>query len=262
MPKMHIVQGGVENGDKKRIEQAARTPKTIRAWVAPSITLPGDEIVIYIGGIGLFATATATSAAKRRADWKNRFGADIGQLRLIQPPISIPAILEAIPDLAWANYPRSITTPSDPVARRIRQLVASRKRTKLPESITEKYLDKATLEELRAVALLSARARVPGHTSKTIRYARSVAIHNYVLRRSAGYCEGCGSPAPFLTSKGEPYLEPHHITRVADGGPDHPRRVIGLCPNCHRRAHSAADRSEFKEKLKRKLERLEPSNVA
>ena len=34
-----------------------------------------------------------------------------------------------------------------------------------------------------------------------------------------------------------PYLEPHHIRRVGDGGPDHPRYVIALCPNCHREAH-------------------------
>jgi 5-methylcytosine-specific restriction protein A len=45
-------------------------------------------------------------------------------------------------------------------------------------------------------------------------------------------------------------LEPHHIRRVADGGPDHPEWVIGVCPNCHRRAHYAEDKVEFNETLR------------
>jgi HNH endonuclease len=37
------------------------------------------------------------------------------------------------------------------------------------------------------------------------------------------------------------YLEPHHLRRVSNGGPDHPAHVISLCPNCHRRVHAGAD---------------------
>lgn len=63
---------------------------------------------------------------------------------------------------------------------------------------------------------------------------RSRAIRLYVLRRAAGKCEGCGAVAPFNTVNGEPYLEPHHIRHLADGGPDDPRWVVGVCPNFHR----------------------------
>lgn len=34
-----------------------------------------------------------------------------------------------------------------------------------------------------------------------------------------------------------PYLEPHHILRLADEGPDHPDTIAALCPNCHREIH-------------------------
>jgi 5-methylcytosine-specific restriction protein A len=74
---------------------------------------------------------------------------------------------------------------------------------------------------------------------------RSRAVRLYVLLRAAGKCEGCGATAPFVTQKGNPYLEPHHIRRLTDGGPDHPRWVAGLCPNCHRRAHYSHDADEY-----------------
>jgi hypothetical protein len=32
--------------------------------------------------------------------------------------------------------------------------------------------------------------------------------------------QACGAAAPFCTVRGQPYLEPHHIHRLSDGGPD------------------------------------------
>jgi len=87
---------------------------------------------------------------------------------------------------------------------------------------------------------------------------RAQAIRAYVLKRANGTCEGCGQPAPFLTAANRPYLEPHHTLRLADGGPDAPEHVIALCPNCHRRAHYAADSRTFNQGLIAKLAVLEP----
>jgi|BioPla2DNA2_1021312.scaffolds.fasta_scaffold08080_7 5-methylcytosine-specific restriction endonuclease McrA len=80
-------------------------------------------------------------------------------------------------------------------------------------------------------------------------YERSKAIKLYALARANGVCEGCGNPAPFVRQEGTPYLEVHHIRKLADGGPDDPRWVIALCPNCHRRAHYRIDASEFNVRL-------------
>src|SRR5678815_1677512 len=68
-------------------------------------------------------------------------------------------------------------------------------------------------------------------------YARSSAVRCYVLSRAAGKCEGCGLSAPFTSLSGAPYLEPHHIRRLTDQGPDDPRHMAALCPNCHREVH-------------------------
>lgn len=43
--------------------------------------------------------------------------------------------------------------------------------------------------------------------------------------------------APFQRKDGTPYLEPHHIQRLADEGPDHPKWVGAVCPSCHREIH-------------------------
>jgi 5-methylcytosine-specific restriction protein A len=77
------------------------------------------------------------------------------------------------------------------------------------------------------------------------------------MRRADGRCEGCGATAPFRNADGQDYLEPHHTKRLADEGPDHPAKVIALCPNCHRRAHHSEDAEAFNAMLIRKLRSLE-----
>jgi 5-methylcytosine-specific restriction protein A len=113
----------------------------------------------------------------------------------------------------------------------------------------EKKLWTEPLSVLRERALATAyTAREPSETKQMVHY-RSNAVRAYVLRRADGICEGCGKEAPFTTSEGQPYLEPHHIRRLSDGGPDHPQWVAALCPNCHSRAHYSADWREFNKRL-------------
>lgn len=88
-------------------------------------------------------------------------------------------------------------------------------------------------------------------------YDRNAAIAEYVLARSAGICESCNASAPFLRKDGTPYLEPHHLTRLSDGGLDHPRNVGAVCPNCHREIHHGQDGEQKNELLKTIVHRLE-----
>ena len=69
------------------------------------------------------------------------------------------------------------------------------------------------------------------------------------LARSQGKCEGCNNPAPFLTSRGVPFLEVHHLYRLTDGGPDLIEYVVALCPNCHRRIHYGKEGAKYNEEL-------------
>jgi len=78
---------------------------------------------------------------------------------------------------------------------------------------------------------------------------RSQQVRKSALDRAAGHCEGCNAPAPFITEEGAPFLEVHHILRLADEGLDALENVAALCPNCHRRAHYSLDQASFRQQL-------------
>lgn len=73
---------------------------------------------------------------------------------------------------------------------------------------------------------------------KTTAYRRNPDVIAEVLIRANGICERCDKEAPFnRASDGTPYLEVHHIKRLADGGEDTVENAIAICPNCHRELH-------------------------
>lgn len=257
MPKLHIVQGGIENGDKAWLEKAARRKIPCPSWIAPKSVRENDDVVIYVGGYGFFATARVTAPATRRRDWKNRYGAPLDSIKLIEPAISLGIIQDRVPRLRWANYPRSITTVAANLASGVRRLI-KRRHLKGAADLDQTVIARSSLDELRALAMLNAKKSVPALRRMVNVRLRSRTVHLYVLRRAEGYCEGCGQEAPFDRSDGEPYLEPHHTRRLADEGPDDPRDVIALCPNCHARVHRSADGVVFNRSLVKKLSKLEP----
>lgn len=113
------------------------------------------------------------------------------------------------------------------------------------------------LAAMRALAKEAAGTREGKASTRTI-YERSRHVRDYVLARAKGNCEGCGCEAPFLRVNGQPYLEPHHIRRVSDGGPDDPAFVIALCPTCHRKVHHGRDGAEYNNALLHKMPSIEP----
>jgi hypothetical protein len=117
----------------------------------------------------------------------------------------------------------------------------------------------ADLRSLFAKALAAAAAppRIGAGTVRTV-YERSRDVRDYVLARAGNNCEGCESSAPFARKDGSPYLEPHHIRRVSDGGPDHPAFVIALCPNCHRQVHAGADGESYNSALLNRMAQIQP----
>jgi 5-methylcytosine-specific restriction protein A len=74
-------------------------------------------------------------------------------------------------------------------------------------------------------------------TSASTAYVHDEYVTEYAKRRAKGVCQLCGCPAPFKNSKGEPFLECHHIKWLSKGGNDSIDNAVGLCPNCHRKMH-------------------------
>lgn len=136
-----------------------------------------------------------------------------------------------------------------------------------PVSSTEEHQagahapSQGTLQELRqaayAAAAKSANQKGAKGTSTRNWYERAEDVRAYVLARAAGICECCSKPAPFKNKAGEPYLEPHHTTRRADNGLDHPAHVAGVCPDCHRHIHCGLDGTAINEKLKASIREKE-----
>ncbi|MBM3605120.1 MAG: HNH endonuclease [Alphaproteobacteria bacterium] len=105
------------------------------------------------------------------------------------------------------------------------------------------------LADLRSRAIAAAKV-APGQRQAVVTaFERSRLICTYVYARADGRCEDCRAPAPFNRPNGTPYLEAHHIRRLTDGGPDDPRYMIALCPNCHRAAHFGAAREDAKARM-------------
>jgi 5-methylcytosine-specific restriction protein A len=126
------------------------------------------------------------------------------------------------------------------------------------DTVDAQDVEAVDLATLRARAYAAAAPSTPvGAVLRTV-YQRSRDVRDYVLGRCKGICEGCGQQAPFVRTDGSPYLEPHHIRRASDGGPDDPRFVIGLCPNCHRRIHSGKDGADYNATLLGRMPALEP----
>ena len=114
-----------------------------------------------------------------------------------------------------------------------------------------------TLEELRSNALTAASPLASTTERKRIQYVRSEAIKAYVRKRASGRCECCGKTAPFISVGGEPFLEAHHIRRRSDGGPDHPRWVAAICPNCHREVHFGKKGDSLNSRMTEYIGRIE-----
>jgi 5-methylcytosine-specific restriction protein A len=117
----------------------------------------------------------------------------------------------------------------------------------------------ATLQELRTRALAAVHppGERPAREARRLYYERSNAVREYVLARATGVCEACKKPAPFVRPDGTPYLEPHHTRRLADGGPDHPLWVGGICPTCHREIHHGEHGPEVNRRLEEYLRTIE-----
>lgn len=257
-PPLHLLNGGYGNGDKELLEQLAGSDGRAKLWVVPKSAAVGDEVVINVAEFGLFATGKIASPTRPHPDayWRerHRYGADLRDIRLINPPIPLEEVQRRIPDLGWARYARSIATPSPENAKRIRKLL-------LTETMKGgSDLDLASPSEIMSIASLDT-PRIAAKAQRVINQRiRSARVRKLVLERADGLCEGCEKPAPFKDNHGFPFLETHHTIRAAEDGPDDPRYVIALCPNCHRRTDYGEDAKSFNNSLIQRLAKLYPQN--
>lgn len=128
------------------------------------------------------------------------------------------------------------------------------------ENDSEEGIDLSeSLEAAKLAALAACRpgSGTVGESAPRKIYQRSRVVAHYVQMRAKGLCECCEKPAPFVKKNGAPYLEPHHVNRLSDGGLDHPRYVGAVCPSCHREIHSGVHGAVLNERLRVRLAGME-----
>lgn len=99
-------------------------------------------------------------------------------------------------------------------------------------------------------------AKPESEEATTKSYKRDPAVKAWVLGEANGTCEACGTEAPFFTDDDRPFLEVHHVKRLADDGPDIVENAVAICPNCHRALHYSKDRGEIVNRLYETVTRL------
>jgi 5-methylcytosine-specific restriction protein A len=102
----------------------------------------------------------------------------------------------------------------------------------------------------------SVRQSTATSTASVTRFNRNQEVVEWILAGSDGICESCDKPAPFQRFDGTPYLEVHHLRRLADRGSDWITNAVALCPNCHRQFHYGDGAEELLGSIYEKLPRL------
>jgi 5-methylcytosine-specific restriction protein A len=114
------------------------------------------------------------------------------------------------------------------------------------ETRQTRVAQRLTDEEIQKRARVSQRSAVGTRRVETAQYQRNVWVAEHAKRRANGTCQLCTKPAPFMDSKGKPYLETHHIEWLSTGGADTISNTVALCPNCHRKMHVINDEADRK----------------
>ena len=143
----------------------------------------------------------------------------------------------------------------------LRRVVQSRIAHRPPDEAMTPTDDLDTLDQ--RVATLLGRGKLlppPGELNPGVRLVAGVrritrdpAVRAWTLFNASGTCERCEADAPFVTARGTPYLEHHHLFLLAEGGPDTPTNSLAACPNCHRLLHFGRDRRAATLRLRNRL---------
>jgi predicted HNH restriction endonuclease len=92
--------------------------------------------------------------------------------------------------------------------------------------------------------------------SQVVQFKRDPQVKAWVLREAKGICECCDQPAPFHGTDGVPFLEVHHVRKLAERGSDTVNNAVAICPNCHRALHYGVGSKELVDGLYGKVLRL------
>ena len=210
-----------------------------------------DQKALYKKYSGhIIAYGIVASTPEKDGDW---WMADINQL----VPFNKPIYIDDFRSFISISRTNSITYIDDNQWERLKWVINQINPTLFPNAIApdentikQEFEDAVRAASKKSLAQLkkAAQKKKSSATSSTVKtkvYHRDPIIAAYVKKRANGYCQLCGSQAPFIDQNGEPYLECHHLKWLSQGGEDSIDNCVALCPNCHRKMHTINDKNDI-----------------
>lgn len=154
------------------------------------------------------------------------------------------------------RWPDASSMSADGIAKILANPDAYEVPTGDPKDLSERVGRARKRMRLKGVTPPKGQEMVRTTSATSERYIRDPEVIAWVLEEAAGFCENCGSPAPFNRIDGEAFLEVHHVRPLGEGGPDVIENAAACCPNCHRRLHHDPSRVSLRSKLITSIDRL------
>ncbi len=177
----------------------------------------GDQVLIHLPDRGLAARGVIRAEPKKA--WPGRYGADVGEIVLLNPPVPLAYLRENHPSWKWLTYPRSYTTIDGQIETRLEELI---------EGYSPKSLPPETEGGSKSVLL-------------TV-YERNPKARRQCLEHYGTDCCGCGiSFGKIYGENADGYIHVHHLREVSGRGGKHVidpiKDLRPICPNCHAVVH-------------------------
>ena len=155
----------------------------------------------------------------------------------------------------WVDGLKPARNVGTDTAAKLEKLIHLQERKSFPPVVA---FEQSVLEVLKRKSKKVPEGNIKPKTRQvtSTQYDRDPEVVAWVLQEANGVCECCQSPAPFSKPTGDPYLEVHHVRRLADGGSDTVFNAVALCPNCHRELHHGHDQTVLREQIYLKQNRL------
>src|SRR5581483_6029131 len=172
-------------------------------------------------------------ASKERAEgWPNRYGSEVAEVFLFQEPVPLEDLSKAIPEWRWPAYPRITTTPSEDIAKRIRDYLI--RCVPHPQPLPD--LDQPGFSATEGAKRL--RTHLARERNQTLVKAKKSQVHTATGRLA---CEVCGFDfEAFYGKYGKGFCEVHHLKPLSETDEEIATSLDDLavvCSNCHRMLH-------------------------
>ena len=138
---------------------------------------------------------------------------------------------------------------------KLQQLIADVEQQSFAQQ-TEFDVEVTRLKDKRYVEPPKGQRTVQSQSTAVTQHKRDPNVKAWVLQNAKGICESCCEPSPFESYSGEPFLEVHHLRRLADKGSDTVTNAVALCPNCHRELHYGRNQEAKLQAMYARIERL------